>query len=107
MGFPVFPFRIHDFFLFFQVTMLPLLFKYGASTSVLEQCANELDTAINQHRPSGWSDGTVVIFFWCWDELTQISVRVGGNAGKISIYGACGVYLDLFVPDTAFQTCGN
>lgn len=33
-----------------SVTMLHLLFKYGASTSVLEQCANELDTAINQHR---------------------------------------------------------
>lgn len=33
-----------------SVTMLHLLFKYGASTSVLEQCANELDMAINQHR---------------------------------------------------------
>lgn len=33
-----------------SVTMLHLLFRFGASTKVLEACVTELDNAINQHR---------------------------------------------------------
>lgn len=33
-----------------SVTMLHLLFRFGASTSVLEACAQELDSAMTEHR---------------------------------------------------------
>lgn len=37
-----------------QVTMLHLLFRFGASTSVLEACAQELDSAMTEHRHLAW-----------------------------------------------------
>ena len=44
-----------------QVTMLHLLFRFGASTSVLEACAQELDSAVTQHRHLAWN--------WNWNLL--------------------------------------
>eukprot|EP00435_Cladocopium_sp_Y103_P012292 s3035_g3.t1 len=81
-----------------SVTMLHLLFRYGASTSVLQQCADLMDTAISQHRK-------VVDVLQAADGANARLLLSASLADWSGVRAACGRFTQVNTRDSNHRTC--